>query len=825
MLGSPNEQNDEQSPAANEKADTVVPCENSTTVAANEVIHEGGPDSRAPRLTAADRTRQLREAGNHFHGLGLNVLTIGGGKRPNVPAWEGYQTIRQTAEIVGALPYDTAYGLAIICGPVSGGVGCLDYDHVDGDRSAFLVRQLDALGLPPDYEWTEETPNGGHIWVRFADDPGAFDRGGKLVGHLVGCHHVELRLCDHYTIAPPTRRQDGGVYRFINIEGLPVELPAEVALDTVLASAEWNESKSAKKRGSARGVLSTVSRSVTPEYVETAIRGEIDKVLSAEEGHRNDTVYSAAAAIGELLHLGVDEYEVVGRLVDAAQRTCLPDDEIASAIRSGLSRGAENPRDVVLREPRETASSIPRPPYPMHVLPPSIREYVAEAAVCVGCPPDMVAVPLMAYVAATIGRTRSIQIKPRYVKRPVFWFGIVGAPGSGKSPADGLARSFAEALQAKAYFEWQSAHQDWRTEHELWKQRVKGNGSGKATMEGEAYHIDPEPDEPLLEHYFTTDATIEALAPMLLSSAGVAVAHDELVGWVKSMGAYNGTAGRDRAQMLSLWAERSLKVDRKGRPPLYVEDPVAVIIGGVQPDVLADLAGEAGKRDGFVDRFLWSWPEHRPVPWTEATVSPFAAAAVETVFRRLRSTSGDTEPVTLSDEAKAAWREWYDGNARAIESEQGLMAGVHAKADVQLSRLALVLHVLAHDDPNAVDVSAETLRAAIELVEYHIAHARAVAQRLGVASNTPRTGHGSTLRQRIVARLQEHGDWMSASDLAKGLGGHIAAADRDAELDRLEADGLVQRRVKASGDLGGRPAVQWRAYARTCELKNPECAA
>lgn len=820
MSDSAGQWNDEQAPAGNEIAEHAVPEDNSITGIDEDVI-EGGPNTRAPRATAADFTRGLADVAHDAWELGMNVLTVGGDKRPNL-RWAEYQRIRQTAEVVGGLPFESAYGIAAVCGNVSDSIACLDFDRVEGDRLEFACRVLDCLSLPRDYAWLVVTPGGVHIWIRLVGEVHTL---GKLEGHFAGCHHAELRFNGHIAVLPPSKRRDGETYRYANVDRTPATAPVKVSLETVLAIANWDEPKAAKRRERPQGALSVASRTVTSEYVESAVSGELNNIRSATEGHRNDTLFKAAAAIGSMLHLGLDEDNVASRLFAAAETTGLPGDEIANAIRSGLERGAENPRDLVLRESPERASEVSRPPYPLHVLPPAIRAFVVEAAACVGCPPDMVAVPLLAYAAATIGRTRRIQVKVRYVKHPVFWFGIVGAPGSGKSPADGLARSFVETLQAKAYAEWQEAHREWRIEHELWKQRVKGKGGGKAKMGAESYDVDPEPEEPVLEHYFTTDATIEALAPILLSSAGVAVAHDELVGWVKSMGAYNGAAGRDRAQVLSLWAECSLKVDRKTRTPLYVQDPVAVIVGGVQPDVLADLAGEADKRDGFVDRFLWSWPEHRPVPWTEDTVSPFTTAAVETVFRRLRSTHGDTVPIKLSGEAKALWRAWYDNNAHAVETERGLMAGVHAKADVQLARLALVLHVLAHDDPDAIDVSAETMRAAIELVEYHLAHARAVAQQLGVAGNTPRTGHGSTLRQRIVARLQEHGGWMSASDIAKALGGHILAPERDAELDQLEADGLVQRRIKASGELGGRPAVVWRYHVTTCELKNPECAA
>lgn len=818
-MGSSEQRNDEQAPVGNEIAEHAVPDHNSITGIDEDVI-EGSPGVRAPRLKADARTRELAGAARHFWTLGLNVLTVGGAKRPNVGAWQEHRGVRQSAQVIAGLPYDSAYGVAGICGEVSGGIACLDFDKVDDDRRLFLVRQLRALGLPSDYAWAVVTPSGAHVWVRLVGDLEAVGNRGKLVGHVQGCHHVELRYDGHYALLPPSRRQDGGSYQFINSSVLPVARPDEVAFEAVLAVAEWDEARSHTE--APRGALPLVGRTVGPQYVESAVQGEIDKVRSATEGCRNDMVFKASAAIGSLLHLGVDEDEVADRLFEAAQETGLPDDEIASAIRSGLRAGIENPRDLVLRD---SAAEAPRPPYPLHVLPAAVRDFVVEAAECVGCPPDMIAVPLLGYAAATIGRTRSIQIKAQYEKHPVFWFGVVGSPGSGKSPADGQARSFVEMLQAKAYAAWQTAYQEWRTEHEQWKQRVKSKGSGRAMAGGESFHVDPEPEEPVLEHYFTTDATIEALAPMLQSSAGVAVAHDELVGWVKSMGAYNGAAGRDRAQFLSLWAESSLKVDRKGRPPLYIEHPVAVVIGGVQPDVLVDLAGEADKRDGFIDRFLWAWPEHRPAPWTEATVDAFTAARVETIFRRLRHRGAATSPVTLSDDAKAFWCEWYDANSMRTQSERGIMAGIHTKADVHLARLALVLHVLAHDDPEALSVSVETLRAAAELVEYHLAHARAVVQRLGAASMSPRTGRGSTLRQRIIARLQDHGGWMSVTDIAKDLGGHVSASDRDAELERLEDEGLVQRRVKPSGELGGRPAIQWRYYERTCELENPERAA
>lgn len=796
------------SPGGNHvKADLAVSAVHSTTVFEEDVIDAESPDSRAPRQTASQRTDELAGAASGYHALEMNVVTVGGNKRPNLTSWDEFQRIRQTAEVVGGLPFDRAYGIAVVCGVVSGGVACLDFDHIEGDRAAFLARQLEALGLPPEYAWAVETPSGGHIWIRLGGDPDALAGAGKLTGHIPGCHHVELRFGGHYAIVPPSRRQDGGVYRFANIEGLPAEAPSEVSLDIVSGVADWDRPRASKERAAARG-LALVSQTVTPDYVESAIRSELDEVRSATEGHRNDTVFKAAASIGSMLHLGLAEAEVADRLFLAAQQTGLPDEEIATAIRSGLSKGAENPRDLVLREKRPDNNEARRP-FPVEVLPEPVRTYVVEAAACVGCPVEMVAVPLLGYAAAAIGSTYRIRIKGDYEKFPVLWVVVIGQPGSGKSPADALARGGLEALQRRAIEEHKEEHDAWKEEHIAWKQRV--NSGERAGME---------PEEPLLQHFFTTDSTIEALAPMLQQSPGIAASFDEIVGWIKSMDAYNGSPGRERAQYMTLWAERTLKVDRKTRPPIFVEKPVACIVGGVQPDMLTELVAEVGRRDGFIDRFLWAWPPSVTPRWTEAAIDEHSKELVSKVFERLRFGHSDDAVVELAPEAKALWRDWYDSNAEATQSAGGMMRGVHAKADVHLARLALVLHVLGSEVPENEPLSVETLRNSIELLNYHLAHATVVMSRLGRAANEPRTGRGSSLRQRILACLQEGDGWMSATDIAKALGGHIPAPTRDKELARMEAEGLVEQRVRPSGDLGGRPAVQWALYRGNHETEN-----
>ncbi|MFJ8585212.1 bifunctional DNA primase/polymerase [Streptomyces sp. NPDC093595] len=75
-------------------------------------------------------------------------------------------------------------------------------------------------------------------------------------------------------------------------------------------------------------------------YSTTAMRGELEKVLSAREGGRNRSVYFAAYALARLVRTGdLTEAAVISELMGAGQSIGLPASECRTAIRSGLVRG------------------------------------------------------------------------------------------------------------------------------------------------------------------------------------------------------------------------------------------------------------------------------------------------------------------------------------------------------------------------------------------------------------------------------------------------------------------------------------------------------
>jgi hypothetical protein len=341
------------------------------------------------------------------------------------------------------------------------------------------------------------------------------------------------------------------------------------------------------------------------------------------------------------------------------------------------------------------------PPFPTHVLPPIVHRYVSDAAHAIGVPDDLVAVPLLAAAAACIGSTASIVLKPGFEQRPILWAAVVAPPGSAKTPAlDADTRALRE-LQYEA----------WRR-HELEQENQPKENQDRTHK------------PPPLEHFFATNATMEALPPICQDSARVLVERDEFGVWVKSFDAHRGGRGGDRQDWLSCWAGKGLKIDRKTSDPLFILHPAISVVGGIQPDMLGQLRNDAG-RDGFIDRIRFSYPDVSPALWSDDAISPEAFTDVLNLFRHLRRKDGHVA-VRLSPEARRAFTAWYDDNQRLTMAALPGMAGVYAKLPNQVARLALALHCLTYPDDPRRPLSEATTDAAIEPGEYFRAHAHRV---------------------------------------------------------------------------------------------------
>jgi putative DNA primase/helicase len=438
-----------------------------------------------------------------------------------------------------------------------------------------------------------------------------------------------------------------------------------------------------------------------------------------------------------------------------------------------------------------TASAVgkeSRPAFPVRVLPGVTRQLVEQGVASLQAPPDLIAVPLLTFAAAVMGNSQRIQLKEGWSEFPILYTAVVARPGSAKTAAQKIAKHGIDRLQ--------------RASDELF------------TQEREAYKDGGEIGlPPTYSHLYTTDATIEALAPMAASSPGLVAIFDELMGWMNGQNAYRGGKGSDRQKWLSGWSGDDLKIDRKGADvPILVKDPVICVTGGIQPDVLPQLRSNGSEEgtDGFLERILWSWPAESWPSWSDDVVPATTQDAVARVFKALRDQKPGP-PVRMSSEAKILWISWYDEHRDRMALSRGILQTMQAKMPVHLARLALVLHCLTHpSSPSSVEISHQTMQDAIDLTAYFQGHAIVV---LG----TQPVGGSSTdgLPARILSIMQDRDcEPVSKSDISKALGHNQKAAAIDSALITLGAAGLAEMSM---AQTGGRPAETWRCtgYERT----------
>ena len=199
----------------------------------------------------------------------------------------------------------------------------------------------------------------------------------------------------------------------------------------------------------------------------------------------------------------------------------------------------------------------PVAPFPVHILPSPLAAMVQETAEALPCPPDFVAVPILALLGAAIGTRRVVQIKLGWKESPTIWVAVIGDPGSKKSPAlDLVMKPF---------------HKRQRELEERYNQELAAYKAAKASKKkGEPDEDDP---EPIMEQIFTTDSTVEAFAALLQQNPrGLAFVCDELTAWARAMNQYKGGKGSDRQSWLSFWNGAQVIVNRlRRKEPIIIQ--------------------------------------------------------------------------------------------------------------------------------------------------------------------------------------------------------------------------------------------------------------
>jgi hypothetical protein len=319
---------------------------------------------------------------------------------------------------------------------------------------------------------------------------------------------------------------------------------------------------------------------------------------------------------------------------------------------------------------------------------------------------------------------------------------------------------------------------------------------------------------PPLPRWLVDDATPEALAGLLAVYGRIALLSPEGDVFDQMAGRYNQSAGPNLGVYLKGHAGDLLKIDRRGRPPEYVERPCLTIGLAVQPEILRGLASRPGFGGrGLLARFLYSLPEslvgHRQVgpPPVPAAVADRYTRELQALAARLTAPASDDGPAVLALGHEAA--ELLLGFERDLEPRLAAgsgdlvhLAGWAAKLAGATCRLAGLLHLARHlRDGWARPIGADSFAGAARLAGYLVEHARAVFDLMGA---DPRVDDARWLLDWISRTNQAQFSRRDAHQAARGR--FRKATDLEPALALLAEHGWL-RRVDAdpAGRKGGRP--------------------
>jgi len=445
-------------------------------------------------------------------------------------------------------------------------------------------------------------------------------------------------------------------------------------------------------------------------------------------------------------------------------------------------------RDTPQRKPVTSLIAEPHAPalpFPVDVFPAPLARFVTEVAAALPCPPDFVAVPMLAVLGAAVGTSRVLQVKPGWHEGARLFTAVVANPGSKKSPALALVmqpvRTQQQQLQAASQHSRSIA--DGRDVHDT-------SAFPPAGDPGEA----PLSSPPMMTQMYTTNTTMEALIQLLHQHPrGVRFVRDELTAWVLGMNQYRGGKGNDRQHWLSLWNGAEIIVNRKTRKEVtVVPNPFVNVTGCLPPEVLPDLADPHRRADSLLDRVLFSFPEAVQPRWTDSSITKATMASYTQVLAGLWQLEAVSAPEVGQGSRPVVMTLTSDGRAAFVCSVNALYAqladpaladllrGPYAKLEGYAARLALILQlcrlVAGEADHDAVD--ARSVTAATALIEYFKAHMNRVYTHLWSTRADQRA-------ETAIRWIQAHGGVCTGRDLQRH---RVAGLTRASQAEKLLRD-------------------------------------
>ena len=338
---------------------------------------------------------------------------------------------------------------------------------------------------------------------------------------------------------------------------------------------------------------------------------------------------------------------------------------------------------------------------PLYGLPDMVQNLIRDVAEKRLAPIEFTLAPALAAISIAVGNKATVSFNS-YENRLNLWELIVAPSGKNKSqPTKDLFVPI-QKIDSELVSKYDM------TEKEAEKAKREGN------------------EVPYVKRYSLIDQDSTAEARLLLlhdNPHGILMYRDELSAFIADLGRYNKSG--ELSDLLTIFDNGSIKVNRKGQGLMKVEKPYLSMIGGIQPDYIQQTLGDIKfTATGFLNRFLIFYPTEYPEKVFQDNVMLDYRLLEQWSKLVKRIYDFDREMILhVTNEATNVYKRFFNATAAAedrakTDYERSIWAKLHIHV-IKLAALASVMHTFAEGLENCGRmISATDMSWAVDMAYY-----------------------------------------------------------------------------------------------------------
>lgn len=353
--------------------------------------------------------------------------------------------------------------------------------------------------------------------------------------------------------------------------------------------------------------------------------------------------------------------------------------------------------------------------FPIHVLPNLIQELALEANQKHNFPLEFSCSSSLFALSISIGNIYHIKFKEGFSQNASLYMVLISRAGSIKSHPVKLFVKPLIKLDKEAYNNYSKELTKFELESSMSNSDKKNNGIETIS-------------KPIFKQTILNDYTIEALLKAhRFNRKGIGLYIDEFLNWINKFERYNNST--QEQDFLTYWNGDDFQVNRVSEEPLRIDKTFISVIGTTQSDLIRK-AFKNKISSGLTDRILICEPiDLKKEAWNNLEVDKSIFEEYENFIRTIAKLEVTTEeyevkPIYLNFkheafDASIEWNEEFSGKANNEFLDS--IKQVYPKFDLYFLRFCLILQVGKYyaKETNTLDIEMETVKDAIDLVEYY----------------------------------------------------------------------------------------------------------